>query len=513
MRDRRRDFIVMSSGGLPFPLSAFTGGGSRVSIQRITYSSYTGVYLLAQDLGGDRCFTTMLAGTMSVGGEFMRMILPKVERLVGAYNRNNGVTVSAGWSATVSDAQWGGRQDTTSNTNAYAELVTPAGVTEVGIYGLKNTTAGVQLVTIDGSKTAADLLPTAQQLVDAGTLVATALVGGGGTLNPTDRVYDMYAAAATATKTWFSQSLAAGAHTVRITNTGYRHTSATNDLVFLYAFLAYGPGVHTLDHPLPFFETLYTVESAVTEAVWEYAYNITPTGATNPEWIGHTGSFKFINLPAITVDGAAADPAFWANTGGGEIAVTMQFGARHTEIDAGATNIATVDMTYKINPTVGFSIIHSTTWWRGGSGYGYPGMLATDHSVFDRFATPAATAGADLTADDGSYHFNTREPYAWTWDADGYLGILMYIPNLQKSVANWAYSPNYQLIWEDMDGISTWKKSLCFQVWSRYRLPNQRQLAERVYLQGQMVYGRGERGAVQVTFKQALGIGGKIAIR
>ena len=160
MNLKTKEIIIVQDNSRGFPVNLFSGLGSEVSIQRIVYSSYSGVYLLAQDLGNDKYFTTMLAGTMSVGGEFMRMILPNVSRLLGAYNRNNGVSVSGTWTPSISDAQWGGRQDVTSATNAYAEIVTPDGVTEVGLYGINTSNAGIQRVSIDGNNTLADLLPT-----------------------------------------------------------------------------------------------------------------------------------------------------------------------------------------------------------------------------------------------------------------------------------------------------------------------------------------------------------------
>src|SRR5690606_32598678 len=102
--------------------------------------------------------------------------------------------------------------------------------TAVGIRTVATTNGGLAKVSIDGSATAATMLPTAQQMVDSGKYLAGILVANGGTLNPTDRVLDCYSPNAAGTagyedlwdvRVGFAEGLSSAAHTVVITATGY----------------------------------------------------------------------------------------------------------------------------------------------------------------------------------------------------------------------------------------------------------------------------------------------------
>ena len=114
-----------------------------------------------------------------------------------------------------------------------ATYTTPADSTAVGIIHSATTGAGIATVSIDGSLTAANALPTAQELVDRGELLASQLTTGGGTIAPTTRVLDFYMNGEQFS-IWraLATGLAPGAHTVVLTNVG-KGTQSTGTRIYV----------------------------------------------------------------------------------------------------------------------------------------------------------------------------------------------------------------------------------------------------------------------------------------
>ncbi|MGH2755528.1 MAG: hypothetical protein ACRDLB_14010, partial [Actinomycetota bacterium] len=139
-----------------------------------------------------------------------------------------GSGTSGAWLTSTNSQAFGGSYKRETNAGATATYAAPLGATKLGLRGFKDPNGGLMKVAIDGDATRANLLPTAQQLVDAGTFPNTILVGNRGTLQPTDRVYDAYAATATPdTQETFASGLAASVqHQMQLTVTGYKRAAA-----------------------------------------------------------------------------------------------------------------------------------------------------------------------------------------------------------------------------------------------------------------------------------------------
>ena len=108
-----------------------------------------------------------------------------------------GVSHSGTWTTGTNAVAYGGTYHYSTEAGATIRCTCAATTTAVGIRSFKATNGGIGVAYIDNDTTLCTLLPTAQSLVDAGTLANTVLVANGGTLNPTDRIYDAYAAALT----------------------------------------------------------------------------------------------------------------------------------------------------------------------------------------------------------------------------------------------------------------------------------------------------------------------------
>jgi hypothetical protein len=451
--------LLNGSGGVPAISSLFEGAGDEVGIYRADVLTVQHYYM-CQHLGNRLYWRIHVSGTNGIGNEYTRIADVGVYRLWRGFNdQSAGVTLSGTWSTSLSGAYLGGRARFSNVVGNYAEIVTPNGVQRASLQSSGPPSAGMALVTIDGDRTRATLLPTAQDLVDGGTLASTALVANGGTLNPTDRIWDGYLSSAVD----FADDLAAAAHTIRITVTGYKRAASSNTFVLFTAFVLNGDAVFGMADPFYYFTLIQQTISYGAPPVWEISYNNQPTGATAKEWLGHTGSLKHqAAAPIFTVDGTPQTIANLATYTGLEIAMSQGLDGRHSEIGAGATDIADLQMTIRINATTGFWISHTLTWLINGIVNGFPMMMTFNANVFD---TCRAIDNTDeiLTNNDNSQVANTLQNQMLAWDSDGNQGLLFYIPDLLTTVNNWEDTTDYQLyVLDQSDGV--WEKAYATRV-------------------------------------------------
>lgn len=340
-------------------------------------------------------------------------------------------------------------------TGRYAEMTTPAGATRVGMFCVGSANAGALLVSIDGDNTLATSLPTAQDLVTGGSLDATVLVANGGTLNPTDRIFDEYNYAHPTFPRFcnpveFADGLTAGAHTVRVTNTGYKNVSAGNDRIYISgmwhnAVTGWGDG----DQVLPLLDR-YGLSA---DSIFENAVSYTPTGATLPNWLGHSGSFANVSKTLYVDDVVTAMLNDGATTPGSTLKITQTNTFRHNE--TGATEIANVARTYTFTAVDGLRLQNSITWLVGGvSATAYMAMYPVyEEGVygFSRGANIADGTPVTLTNDDGSTNVNAQSQAVYMWDADGNWGGVLYLFDLD-TVNHWGDDTTLFFYIEDRSG-------------------------------------------------------------
>jgi hypothetical protein len=224
--------------------------------------------------------------------------------------------------------------------------------------GANNT--GFAKVTIDGDATAADLLQNAQYFVDQAILPDTVLIANGGTLNPTDKIYDNENGLGTVPNpVIFSSTLAAGSHTVKIWHTGYKRAASSTTQIIFTAFIAHGPGLYdtTATHV-----HMDLVQSQAIQSADEISYYFQPTvGATSRTWLGHTGNAVMRIVPVFTVDGVdrTADLALGVTLTGQKIDISTFNNIRHPQ--TGATDQGTYDITFTAS-NIGWTFYHKVVW-------------------------------------------------------------------------------------------------------------------------------------------------------
>lgn len=456
-----RKSLTPSNAHVQRILSKFRGNGNDLVIKR-EYGSVDS-YTLIQHLGGDRYLSLPLepsegTSTIAIDGDFMRLCKVYVNNIYAAFTDQTtpAISLTGTWTTATNVDTYGktGRLMFSGTTNDYIEFQTENGATSVGaIFRTGISGGGIALVSIDGDNTLANLLLTAQDLVNAGTLPSTVLVANGGTLNPTDRVLDTKGNTAN-NGNLFNSSLSDGTHTIRITVTGYKTTASTNTYLFIHGIIAYGVGLYDTNEAIFLLWPIAGIATVESYPVWEISWNIIPTGASSAGWVGHTGSLKFLQLPTITVDGASTTLSKGQKSSGQSIIITMQFNVRHTQ--TGTTNLGICDFSYTFNSITGLTIEHSLEWLVAGSlSLGYPCMMTLDTN-FDRCKS-VDTSVASLDDNDSSKKSNTRSPILWAWDYDGNLGAMMYMPSLQKNVNRWLTAGVNQLFMHD-DNAGVWNK-------------------------------------------------------
>jgi hypothetical protein len=423
------ELVRQQAGGNPYQryLGLFPAGDAGLARYLISTGVYA-TFLAYKSAHG--LYTAWRFGDPVVGSNTPYANIVEARKLVLSRDDDHeSITYSmSGWSS-VNDANaYGGEYRRNSTTGAYVEWTAPA-CEWLSMYVVYSGNAGAFLVTIDGDATKANLLPTAQQLVDGGNLASTVLVANGGTLNPTDRIIDAYLNLWDAYEfyhAFLADNLTNEAHTVRVTVTGYKDVGSSG--VRLY-FAGYGYGNDALTCAssgaslLKYYTTSnWTISNAL--SIWEFAYQYKPTGATNFQWMGHTDSLKYVSR-AYTQDGEALTPANDSLYGGYEIIMTQVSEVKHPE---SGPNVGSVTVAYKVGSS-GLRVVHDLTWLVAGQGTAYPAMMPM-LAAFNRGKNAISPTNYTLSANDDSVVANAKSKALLLWQQTGLYGAMLYFPNL-----------------------------------------------------------------------------------
>jgi hypothetical protein len=372
-------------------------------------------------------------------------------------------TTSGTWGTSTTVASYSGKASYSKTANSYIQHEF-TGVTRLGsaTFG-GGTNYGLVLVSIDGDKTLADLLPTAQDLVTAGTYADTILVANGGTLNPTDRVWDTYNLSNNIRRPgapsvnpplgamqWFTESLASGTHTLRLTITGYKRAASTDAYAYICMVVGGSDSYATSATSLNFYETVQNIATTI-RPIWDLSYNTLPDGEASYEWMGHDDSETVDDTPVLNVDGVGAALVSGTELFGSVVEIVLVNKLIHSGV---AGPIGSISYSHSLS-NAGYAISHTLTWGVAGLTNGYPFMMSLDSAQFDRFNTSDNTA-IELPGTTGGNYVNSAGKTAWAWDNDGYVVATLHIPDL-ASVDNWANITTSKLWWYDF--IGTWRKA------------------------------------------------------
>lgn len=464
------DLLVADAGGIT-PARAFF---AQDAAMRLVEESAT-LYRLLLSIGDGRwaewdlrrsdTFSSAIPGSTTVhqlgrGG----VVLPVLSVPV----QDASVVQTGSWGTNISNANaYNSKYDSATGGTGltkYKTWTTPAGVTAVGMRHLRFSNTGIWRVTVDG--VAANLLPTAQQLVTAGVLASTALIANGGLLNPTDTVFDSYGANNDYDgHTLLADNLTAGVHTVRVDYTSYNNPASSASNVHISGF-TYQTASTTIDTASTSLQSEAIVNGnngTVTAAnAWEYAYSVKPTGTSSFTFVGNAHGYETQTALTFAVDGAAVTPTVGSSTAATrKIVVTRTTTLFHPQLGSGATPIATVVTVYTLT-NLGLRVAHATTWLVGGAAAtSYPAMQPIDANL--GFDTACVDKGrpCDLsTHRDSLYYGQAKGNMLTTWQRYGRCASGTLMMDAGSTVNNWEHSGTpaqataNRLCWQSSPSVS-----------------------------------------------------------
>lgn len=365
---------------------------------------------------------------------------------------DGSITRSGSWSGSTSNANaYNDAYRQTSTTGDYVEFATPSSTVRVGLRAVHTSNAGICKVTVNGDATLANLLPTAQDLVNQGVLASSALVANGGSLSPTDRVLDQYRSTNNNvrfdTVTGIVDGLTAGSHTVRLTNTGYRNTSASDDRLYMSGF-SYATVSTTVDTvgadllPLEYLTPPYDCGSA-----FEFAHETVPSSGSYT-FLGNIHGYETQDSLTVYVDGQSRSMSAGDEISGTTVDVVRVSHLRHPDYGSGSSNLADVTTVYRMSPS-GLDVSWKATWLASATvRSSYPAMQPLSSLTFTKasVANDDVTSDYSLTAHDGSFLIKKRSEAGYVWQPSGHWAALL-LSRDRANVAGWTKSsPDYWMV-------------------------------------------------------------------
>jgi hypothetical protein len=320
---------------------------------------------------------------------------------------------------------------------ATATWTSPASSTALAVGVLTAQNGGLAKVTIDTDATLANLLPTAQQMVDSARYPNTILVANGGTLNPTDRVLDCYSGSSTTffdQKKMIAEGLAAAAHTVVLTVTGYTPTGGTGARTYVDRFASATATTTPTTAGAEMF-TAYDLSPGFGSA-WEYAIDCKPVGGSTFTFVGQVAhQLEDQTGFSVYIDDLGATPADGSITACNSAQIVRTTKLYHPETGAALASApwATSIVTYRLDRR-GLSVTPDLS---GGS---QAMNIRTAYSMLplaprtgiptktDKAALEASATIQTMTGSSTRKGFS-RSASAWAWDSTGKVGAAMYIPD------------------------------------------------------------------------------------
>lgn len=432
-------------------LAKFQGAGDRVAIFRedTTASGSADSLYLCQHIGAQRYWCVELVNFTVAARACHSLRYAQLRRPVVSVNQTDpSVTLSGTWTPQSVAGFYGGNGHVSSTSGDYVEFTTPDGATCVGVRIYTNTVSGLHKVTVDGDPTAAHLLPTAQDFVDAGTYPNTILTENGGAFNPTDRALDCWAGvSAQDWKLLLADNLAPGEHTVRLTLTS--HTRGTDTRLYITGY-SYATADTTID--TEGVALARAIDLVATGSVYEYALRIQPSGGDHMDYVGNGHGYETETSLAITLDGEPITLNNGDLYAGAALAIARTSNLYHQDVGAGATPIADGTLTYTMHPARGLDIEYTIDWdIDAQTAEAYAAMYPLSE-MLDKGSGLETPADYALTDNNGSFKANAAQQAVYVWDSDGNLGAVLSAYDLATTVNDWAAAPTYKFVIEDRAG-------------------------------------------------------------
>jgi hypothetical protein len=282
-------------------------------------------------------------------------------------------------------------------------------------------------------------------------LDSTQLVANGGTLNPTDRVFDSYASSVGTTNWGGVIPLAAGldpavTHTVRVTVTAAvrKGITAPNDRAYFSGF-SYGSASIGLTDASTIIVPVGIMNAVV--SAWEHAAKVKPTGATTATFLGNVHGYEQELGFTIKIDGTSPTISDGQIiTAKQSIVITRTSQMFHPE--TGATKVADATVVYTMSRG-GLELWPTLSWAVTADVSASYAMLPLEGAAsttvgatkFNR-ASLLEYAGGVLTltgaTETDTYLGASKSPAGWAWG--GKFGALIHVPDVESYTNDWQWA-------------------------------------------------------------------------
>lgn len=421
-------------------------------------------YELLYGWGSSRYWRCLLAQESANPGAFpLRQVQAQAEAVPMVSVLGSDVSVTRGTGVTGPNANatsYGGQYWYGVSSGQTFTFVTPANATRVGVRCPLISNGGLARVSIGGDFTKANLLPTAQDVVNSGAYPGTILVANGGPCAPTDRVLDTYNAGSLVqnpdVQIAIADGLTAGAQTVVLTPVGVARSVGGGTRAYFSGY-GYATAATTLATAGV---VTYSSRNLMSQAsAWEYALQ---TGGT---FFGSVHGYEVEDGISATVDGAP---------------VTLTAGQIATAVDVlevtrnshlvnpanTAQTVATCKVVYHLDRD-GLRIDRTITWAASltitgayimaavnGVAWGTAGRMAQADPLFTQGSLlnyPGGPVTLTGVGDNYTPPLGVKAEAAWVYG--GNYGLLIWVPNVAQWTNAWAQSVTFTTI-EDRGSVS-----------------------------------------------------------
>lgn len=331
---------------------------------------------------------------------------------------------------------------------AYRERTTGT-TTGVGMRVCFANNGGLTLVSIDGDKTRANRLPTAQDMVDAGLYPNTILTANGGSLAPTDRVINHYNTLADDEVIYdlrlvLADDLPSGSHVVRTTAVGATPTGASAPgRSYITGFGEVSAAAIT-DPAVALYTSDWLTHFKIGSA-YEYAIEQRTGPSGTWTWLGNIHGYETQRSLALRVDGVETDPVPGTVVqAANEITLVRDSWMRHPDLDAG-TVVCDALTTYRCDRD-GLTVDPVLTWRVAVTvRNGYFGMMPLNaannpNGRMDRAALLRTPTVIELAGGADTYRGFSRSQAGWMWSSTGRVAALGRMLDIDGYTEGWSHT-------------------------------------------------------------------------
>lgn len=340
----------------------------------------------------------------------------------------NNATRLGSWTLNSANTQYGSAYRSSTSINGYAQFKTTGPCTTIGVYDVATSSAsGFLKVLIDNNSSLANMLPTAQDFINNGTLSSSSLIANGGVLHPTDRllygknpgsnsilpVHSDLNYFTSSRRLIIANNLPLDTHVVKFIITPYSAINNSTKTVRLTGIWFNDTSVN-ITKPGVSFEPITNPELISTNSDNNFAFSFVPQGfnVNQAEWLGHSGS-QFKTSTSMYKDGnlllnvPQGDYTNLCN----EFKFNIIGYCKHSAIG----KVAYYTQSYTFTAKDGVKVNTTFVWSYPGTATGYLPQLSVNEPV--NVATAwEANQNYILTNDDESYEYNQNATSGYIWN-------------------------------------------------------------------------------------------------